>query len=139
MLKTMIILAVAYGLLVVMRISRGAMFSPRRRLGANFLLYGFATFGIMAGAGLVWLIIYVSQVSSSPSSAGANPDPALILPVSQKMDHSQEVNIAGLRATQNFKARTQPAYVLLHPGGPDLARPAESEWGTLRLRSPGRK
>ena len=139
MLKTMIILAVAYGLLAVMRICRGAMFSPRRRLGANFLLYGFASFGVMAGAGLVWLIIYVSQVSSSPSLAGSASDPALTLPVSQKIEQSREVNPASLRASKNFKPRSQPAYVLLHPGGPDLARPAEPEWGTLGLRSPGRR
>ncbi|MFP3868295.1 MAG: hypothetical protein ACLFUU_09050 [Desulfobacteraceae bacterium] len=139
MVKTMVFLVVAYALQAVIRFPRGAPSQSRRRGGARFLLYGFATLGLLASGGLVWLVIYVSQVTTPGPFSGPNPALSQALSNPQISNFNEAAMGPKLLHINNPGPGIQPPFALLHPGSPDLGNSSEDEWGFNRRSSRFRK
>ncbi len=138
MVKTMVILAVAYALQAVMRFPRSTSVFHRRRSGARVLLYGFATLGLLASVGLVWLIIHVAQVTVTGTFSGPNLDLSLTLPTRRISDLNEASTRSSFLNPNNPWPGLEPPYALLHPGGPDSGPPSGDDldfsrrWGQVR-------
>lgn len=125
MLKTLLILAVAYGLRAVLSPPRASVFPRRRWSWGNFLLYIFAALGILAGAGLVFLIFISSSVLKPQTFPSLASNLSSSLPPSQVAGPVEASTSAPPSPSQVIGPGRRPAYVFLHPGGPGLKNPPE--------------
>jgi len=132
-IKTLVILAVAYGLRALFQPHRSATLFSRRRRPGSILLYGLATTGALAVGGLVFLVA-LSVQAHPPQSPPLYPDNL----VARQSASPASSPIAGTALepppVQTVEPGTQPAYVLLNTTEPLKTPVVEKEKPRPRVR-----
>ncbi len=133
-IKTLVILAVAYGLRALLQPhGSSGLISRRRRRSGHLLLYSLATLGAVTVGGMVFLIV-LSVQATPPSSADFLSNQLVNSPAAAPVSPMETGAVIETPPVQNVQPGTRPAYVLLNTPEPVKSLALEQEKPRPRVR-----